>query len=320
VRIVQGSRSLEKPLERCVLTVGNFDGLHVGHRRIMSTVTSRARAFSGEAAVYTFEPHPRKVLQPERAPRLLTTIEQKLELFEAAGVDVAIIEPFDLEFAKLPAERFVREILFERIAPLEVYVGYDFRYGRDREGSMRTLTELGPHLGFSVTIVPEVKLGSRDVNSTRIRELLEQGHVEEAALLLGRRYTIRGRVVAGERRGRTLGFPTLNLAAENEVLPQSGVYACTVRFLDDGEPPAGSVHLAVTNVGRRPTFGDLAHPLTEAHLLDFESDVYGRRVEVAFVDQLRAEQRFESVDALRAQIARDADAARARLAGEREPT
>jgi riboflavin kinase/FMN adenylyltransferase len=320
VRIVRGSGSLEKPLERSVLTVGNFDGLHVGHQRIMATVTSRARAFEGEAAVYTFEPHPRKVLHPERAPRLLTTLEQKLELFEAAGVDVAIVEPFDLAFARLPAERFVREILFERIAPLEVYVGYDFRYGRDREGSMRTLTELGPHLGFAVTIVPEVKLGSRDVNSTRIRELLELGHVGDAALLLGRRYTIRGRVVEGERRGRTLGFPTLNLAAENEVLPQSGVYACTVRFLDAGAPPAGSVHLAVTNVGRRPTFGDLDRPITEAHLLDFSADVYGRRVEVAFVEQLRAEQRFPSVDALRAQIARDAEAARSRLAGERERT
>jgi len=320
VRIVRGSRSLEKPLERCVLTVGNFDGLHVGHRRIITTVTGRARAFEGEAAVYTFEPHPRKVLQPERAPRLLTTLEQKLELFAAAGVDVAIIEPFDREFAKLPAERFVREVLFERIAPLEVYVGYDFRYGRDREGSMRTLTELGPHLGFAVTIVPELKLGSRDVNSTRIRELLELGNVSEAAQLLGRPYTIRGQVVAGQRRGRTLGFPTLNLAADNEVLPQAGVYAGCVRFLDAGTPPLGSEHRAVINVGQRPTFGDVDRPLTEAHLLDFSADIYGRRVEVAFVERLRAEQRFESVDALRAQIARDAATARARLTGECEPT
>ncbi len=320
MRIVRGSRSLEKPLERSVLTVGNFDGLHVGHQRIMATVTSRARAFGGEAAVYTFEPHPRKVLQPERAPRLLTTLEQKLELFAAAGVDVAIIEPFDREFALLPAERFVREVLFERIAPLEVYVGYDFRYGRDREGSMRTLTELGPHLGFSVTIVPEVKLGSRDVNSTRIRELLEQGSVTDAAQLLGRAYTIRGRVVSGQRRGRTLGFPTLNLAADNEVLPLAGVYACHVRFLDDGDPPAGSRHRAVTNVGQRPTFGDVDRPLTEAHLLDFSAEVYGRRVEISFEARLRGEQRFESVDALRAQIARDADAARAHLAGAGEPT
>jgi riboflavin kinase/FMN adenylyltransferase len=320
VRIVRGSGSLEKPLERCVLTVGNFDGLHVGHRRILATVIGRARALEGEAAVYTFDPHPRKVLAPERAPRLLTTLEQKLELLAAAGVDVTIVEPFDLDFARVPAERFVREVLFERIAPLEVYVGYDFRYGRDREGSMRTLTELGPHLGFAVTIVPEVKLGSRDVNSTRIRELLEQGQVVEAALLLGRRYTIRGSVVEGARRGRTLGFPTLNLAAENEVLPQVGVYACTLRFLDAGMPPAGSVHLAVTNVGRRPTFGDLDQPITEAHLLDFSADAYGRRVELAFVEQLRAEQRFASVEALRAQIARDVERARARLSGEREAT
>jgi len=314
VRIVRGSRTLEKPLERAVLTVGNFDGLHVGHQRIIRTVTGRARAFDGQAAVYTFEPHPRKVLQPERAPRLLTTLEQKLELLEAAGVDVTVVEPFDREFAQLPAERFVREILHERIDPLEVYVGYDFRYGRDREGSMRTLTELGPHLGFSVTIVPEVKLGSRDVNSTRIRELLEQGSVDDAALLLGRPYTIRGRVVVGDRRGRILGFPTMNLEAENEVLPQSGVYAGRVRFLDAGSPAAGASFGAVTNVGRRPTFGASERVLTEAHLLDFSGDAYGRRIEITFEHHLREERRFPGVEALRAQIAADAELARRKLA------
>ena len=314
MRIARGSRTLEKPLERAVLTVGNFDGFHVGHQRIVATVTARARACDGQAAVYTFEPHPRKVLQPEHAPRLLTTLEQKLELFEAAGVDVAIVEPFDREFARLPAERFVHEVLHERIDPIEVYVGYDFRYGRDREGSMRTLTELGPHLGFSVTIVPEVKLGRRDVNSTRIRELLEQASVEEAGLLLGRPYRIRGRVVPGDRRGRTLGFPTLNLDAENEVLPQTGVYAGHVRFLDEGSPAAQSVFGAVTNVGRRPTFGGSPRVLTEAHLLDFAAEAYGRRIEVTFEHHLRAEQRFPDVDALRAQIAADAELARKKLA------
>ena len=313
MRIVRGSRTLEKPLERAVLTVGNFDGLHVGHQRIIKTVTGRARALDGQAAVYTFEPHPRKVLQPERAPRLLTTLEQKLELLEAAGVDVTIVEPFDREFARLPAERFVREILYERIDPLEVYVGYDFRYGRDREGSMRTLTELGPHLGFSVTIVPEVKLGSRDVNSTRIRELLEQGNVREAALLLGRPYTIRGRVVVGDRRGRTLGFPTMNLDPDNDVLPRSGVYAGHVRFLDAGEPAAGTRFAAVTNVGRRPTFGASERVLTEAHLLDFSGDAYGRSIEVTFEDHLRDERRFPDVESLRAQIAADAELARTKL-------
>lgn len=313
MRVVHGSRSLEKPLSRAVLTVGNFDGVHVGHRAIMATVTGRARALGGEAAVYTFEPHPRKVLQPERAPRLLTTLEQKLELLEELGVDVVIVEPFDRGFAQLPAERFVREILHERVRPVEVYVGYDFRYGRDREGSMRTLTELGPHLGFAVTIIPEVTVGDRDVNSTRIRELLEAGRVEEAGELLARPYTVRGRVVEGDRRGRGLGFPTLNLVPENEILPARGVYAGRVRFLDAGDPPAGAVFPAVTNVGRRPTFTEGDEVRAEAHLLDVEVEGYGRRIELGFEHHLRAERRFEGVEALRAQIGRDAAEARRRL-------
>lgn len=313
MRVVQGSRSLEKPLHRAVLTVGNFDGLHVGHRAIMATVTERARVLGGQAAVYTFEPHPRKVLQPERAPRLLTTLDQKLELLEELGVDVVIVEPFDAGFSSLPAERFVRDILYERIGPVEVYVGYDFRYGRDREGSMRTLTELGPHLGFAVTIIPEVTVTGRDVNSTRIRELLEEGRVEEAAELLARPYTVRGRVVEGDRRGRTLGFPTLNLEPENEILPARGVYAGRVRFLDEGEPPAGARRDAVVNVGHRPTFTDRRDVRVEAHLFGFDAEAYGRRIEVAFTDALRGERRFEDVEALRAQIARDAAEARRRL-------
>lgn len=314
MRVVHGSRSLEKPLARGVLTVGNFDGVHVGHRAIMATVTGRAHALDGVAAVYTFEPHPRKVLRPDRAPRLLTTLEQKLEVLEELGVDVVIVEPFDAAFASLPAERFVREILHERIGPVEVYVGYDFRYGRDREGSMRTLTELGPHLGFAVTIIPEVTVGDRDVNSTRIRELLEDGRIEEAADLLARPYAVRGRVVEGDRRGRTLGFPTLNLDAENEILPARGVYAGHVRFLDAGRPDAGEVFGAVMNVGRRPTFAEGETIRTEAHLLDFDADAYGRRIEVAFERAIRPERRFDGVEALRAQIARDAAEAR-RLLG-----
>jgi riboflavin kinase/FMN adenylyltransferase len=155
-----------------VLTIGNFDGLHVGHQAIMETVVERARALRGEAAVYTFEPHPRKVLQPSRAPGLLTTLEQKLELLEAARVDVTVVEPFTADFANTPPERFVRHHVHERMCPLEVYVGYDFHFGRDREGSMRQLTEMGPRLGFSVTIIPEVTVGGADVNSTRIRALL----------------------------------------------------------------------------------------------------------------------------------------------------
>jgi riboflavin kinase/FMN adenylyltransferase len=314
LRSIAGSASIREPLERPILTVGNFDGVHLGHRAILDTVTQRARAVRGEAVVYTFEPHPRKVLSPKNAPRLLTTLEQKLELLSLAGVDAVILEPFDLAFARTPAEDFIREYVHARIRPLEVYVGYDFHFGRDREGSMRLLTELGPRLGFSVTILPEVVIGEGDVNSTRIRQLLGEAAVEEAAILLGRDYTVRGRVGKGEERGRTLGFPTANLELENEVLPALGVYAGRLRFLDDGEPAAGRVFPAVTNVGTRPTFGASDRVVVEAHLIDFSGDLYGRRVELSFRFHLRPERRFAGMEALRAQIDADRAEARRRLA------
>ena len=216
-----------------------------------------------------------------------------------------------------PAEVFVRDFLHERIRPREVYVGYDFHYGKDREGSMRVLTEIGPRLGFSVTIIPEVTIGGQDVNSSRIRELLAGGRVEEAAELLGRVYAVRGRVIEGERRGRELGFPTLNLDLENELLPAAGVYAGRVRFLGDAGPFAGAEFEAVANVGRRPTFHRAGALLAEAHLLDFDADAYERRVELGFAFRIRDEQRFSGPDALRAQIARDEREARQRLAATR---
>lgn len=312
MRVVAGSQALGAPLRRGVVTVGNFDGLHVGHREILRIVTERSRARSGDAAVYTFEPHPRKVLRTDAAPKLLTTLEQKLELIAAAGVDVTVVEPFDLAFARQSAVEFVRDVLHARLRPEEVYVGYDFRFGHDREGSMRTLTEMGPHLGFAVTIVPEVTVGGRDVNSTRIRELLGSGHVEEAASLLGRPYAVRGSVVEGDRRGRTLGFPTVNLAPENEVLPAVGVYAGRLRRLDAGAREGALP--AVVNVGRRPTVKPDDPVLAEAHVIDWSGDLYGERVELAFLHHLREERRFPDLEALRLQIARDRDLARERLA------
>lgn len=312
MRVVAGSQALGAPLRRGVVTVGNFDGLHVGHREILRIVTERARARGGEAAVYTFEPHPRKVLRADVPPKLLTTLEQKLELIASEGVDVTVVEPFDREFARQSAVEFVRDVLYARLRPEEVYVGYDFRFGHDREGSMRTLTEMGPHLGFAVTIVPEVTVGGRDVNSTRIRELLAEGHVEEAGSLLGRPYAVRGRVVAGDRRGRTLGFPTVNLAPENEVLPAVGVYAGRLRRLDAGAEEAALP--AVVNVGRRPTVKPDDPVLAEAHVIDWSGDLYAQRVELAFLHHLREERRFPDLEALRLQIGRDRDLARERLA------
>ena len=311
MEVVRGTAALERPLRRPVLTIGNFDGMHVGHRAIMKTVLSRARDLGGEAVVYTFDPHPRKVLRPDRAPQLLTTLEQKLELLEEIGIDVAIVEPFDRAFAVIPPEDFIREYIHRRVRPLEVYVGYDFHFGRDREGSMRLLTETGPRLGFSVMIIPEVTIDGRDVNSSRIRELLAEGDVSEAERLLGRPFRTRGQVVAGMKRGRALGFPTANLAPENEVLPQAGVYAGWLRFLDEGDPMAGVDVPAVTNVGVRPTFqDDNARCIAEAHLIDFSGEIYGRWVDLSFERRLRRERAFSGADALKQQIQLDVVEAR----------
>jgi len=314
VRVIAGSAELGSPPSRAVVTIGTFDGVHVGHRAIMDTVVQRARALGGSAVVYTFDPHPRTVVSPGRAPGLLTTLEQKLELIAASGVDLTVLEPFTTAFSGTPPEQFVREYLHPRLRPVEVYVGYNFRFGHHREGSRRMLTELGPWLGFAVTIIPEVTIAEEDVSSTRIRAALAQGEVEMAATLLGRPYTIRGPIVEGDRRGRTIGFPTANLASENEILPASGVYAGMLRVLDPGQPAARSVFPVVTNLGRRPTFQTDHRLVPEAHLLDFDGDLYGRRVELSFECRLRAERRFPSVDALKEQIRRDVEEARRRLA------
>jgi riboflavin kinase/FMN adenylyltransferase len=296
-----------------VLTIGNFDGVHVGHRRILETVVARARDLGGQAVVYTFDPHPTKVLYPDASPALLTTLEQKLELLALAGADAVIVEPFSRAFARVSAGAFVREFIHERIRPAEVYVGYDFHFGRDREGSMRMLTETGPRLGFSVTIIPEVTIDEGDVNSTRIRRLVAEGRVEETVAMLGRPYAVRGKVVEGDRRGRRIGFPTANLGSENEILPGRGVYAGTLRFLGDGEPARGVELPAVINVGTRPTFEGPEHVLAEAHLIDFEGDLYGRRVELCFRHHLRPERRFPGVEALKQQIGADLVEGRRRL-------
>ena len=313
MRVIAGSAAFgDAKLRRPVVTIGNFDGIHLGHQAILLTAVARARALSAPAVVYTFEPHPRKVLRPDSAPALLTTLEQKLELIAGTGVDAVVLEPFTPEFARIAPDAFVRECLHTRLAPVEVYVGYDFHFGRDREGSMRLLTELGPRLGFAVTIIPEVLVDGGDVNSTRIRECLARGEPERAARLLGRPYTVRGRVVRGDERGRSLGFPTANLAPENEVLPAAGVYAGALRLLDEGDPAAGTVLRTVCNVGRRPTFAGEALR-AEAHALDWSGDLYGRRVELSFELRLREERRFESAAALERQIAADVDLARRRL-------
>lgn len=313
MRVFPGSRSLAGAARGCVLTVGNFDGLHLGHRGLLHAVLERARALGEAAALYTFDPHPRAVISPEDCPPQLMTWPQLAHSLERQGVDLLIRERFTPDFASLSPELFLRDVIAERVSPAEIFVGRDFHFGKGRSGSGDTLARLGPELDIRVGILPQVRAGSVDVSSTRIREALLKGDVVDAALCLGRPYSVWGRVVEGDRRGRTLGFPTANLDPENELIPGRGVYATSVRFFA-GDELGDEVHASVTNVGRRPTFVE-GRVLAETHLIDFDADVYGRRIELAFHERIRAEQRFAGPDALKRQIALDVERARALLLG-----
>jgi riboflavin kinase/FMN adenylyltransferase len=308
MRVHEGSAGLGDATRGCVLTVGNFDGLHLGHRALLEAVRARARALGRSTALYTFDPHPRRVLFPDQPqPRLMTFPQLCLEL-EAAGIDHLVREHFTSEFAALSPEEFLRGVIAERVGPCEVFVGRDFHFGKGRAGSGEWLRASAPGLGIRVEILEQVRVGGIDVSSTRVREALARGDVAEAALCLSRAYTVWGRVIEGDRRGRTLGFPTANLASENELVPAHGVYATSVRLFQ-GDRLAPTSHPAVTNVGTRPTF-EPGRVSIETHLLDFEGDLYGRRLALSFHAHIRAERRFSGPDELKSQIALDAARAR----------
>lgn len=303
--VIRGPEGGRTAPRGAVATVGNYDGIHLGQRAVLERVAARARELGRPALALTFEPHPLRVLAPDRAPRRLTTDVQRERLLAGLGIDVLCLLAFDAELASWPAERFVREVLVDRLAIRELHVGSRFAFGRGREGSLGLLERLGGDLGFRAFGVPELELRGGPVSATRIRAALAAGRVEEAALLLGRPYAVDGRVVAGDRRGRTLGFPTLNLATDNEILPADGVYVAAADF-----PARGERIPAVANVGLRPTIGRDAAPVVEAHLLDFDRSCYGEEVELRFLAHLRGERRFPTLDALTGQIARDVESAR----------
>lgn len=292
-----------------IVTPGNHDGVHLGHRALVHTARERARARGLRAVAMFFDPHPSRVLAPERSAPLLTTVERRRELLVGAGADEAIAWPFDEAFAALEPEAFVRDVLFRELGARGVVVGPDFRFGRGRSGNLETLRALGEAHGCEVIVVPPVMLDGERVSSTGVRARLTSGDAEGAARLLGRVHDVSGTVIAGDRRGRTIGFPTANLACEEVMLPADGVYAIVTRRLDAHGSP---LLRGVLNVGVRPTVA--AGRSVEAHLFDFDEDLYGARMRVGFVRRIRAEQKFDGLDALKAQIARDADAARAALA------
>ena len=287
-----------------VVTVGNFDGVHRGHQALVRAAVEGAIASSGVSVVLTFDPHPSRVLSPDRAPEALMTVDQKEELFEGLGVDRMALLPFTTELSALTPPEFAAAVLRQALGARCVVVGTNFRFGRGRSGDVPLLRGLGATLGFDVVAVEPVFHEGAPISSTRIREALARGAVEAARDLLGRPFFVDGEVVRGDGRGRTIGIPTANLSLRNEALPRPGVYAAAARTLPGGGPRA-----AVVNLGRRPTFGG-GETTLEAHLLDFEGDLYGAVMRVEFRERLRDEKRFDGPQSLVKQIREDIDAAR----------
>src|SRR6266404_848058 len=286
-----------------VLTLGVFDGLHIGHQLIMKTVVERARAAGAAPTVITFEPHPRAVLHPESAPPLLQTFDQKIEALGVLGIEQTIVIHFDKAFAQIRAEDFLRDVIVDRLHAKEVYLGCGFAFGHDREGNIELLRSVSQSLGFFADEVPEVRLRGRRVSSSRIRELLQHGRVNLARRMLGRPYGVEGRVVRGAERGATLGFPTANLHPQNRVIPRNGVYV-TATLID------GHWRRSVTNIGTRPTFGSANESSVETFVMDWSGDLYGDVVRVRFLHRLREEKKFSSINELKSQIERDVARAR----------
>jgi riboflavin kinase / FMN adenylyltransferase len=303
-----GQPELPSHVAGTVVTVGTFDGVHCGHQDVLARLVDCARRANRPSLLVTFEPHPLEVINPEAAPPLLTTRQEKITLLAATGLGYVAVLPFTTELAQLPATRFVEAILRDRFRMAELLIGHDHGFGRGREGDINLLRTLGAAQGFRVDVVPPVLTADGEpVSSTLVRRALSAGELDRASALLGRHYSVRGQVVAGEARGRLLGFPTLNVdpGAPRKLFPPDGVYAVLV----DGSRGRFS---GMMNLGGRPTFGDERRTL-EAHLFDASGDFYGDDVSVAFVVRLRDTMRFPDPDALIAQLHRDASAARAAL-------
>ena len=307
MEVFRGHRSIGRRLRAPAVAIGNFDGVHRGHLALLERARARAAALGGESAALTFEPHPALVLAPQLAPRLITTSERKLELLAAAGVEVCVVEPFDRDLAGLSPEQFARVVLADAIGARSVVVGFDFTFGHRRAGTTAMLRSLGEDLGFDVDVVEAFTVDGLVASSTRVRSFVTEGNLAGARLLLGRDFEVCGHVVRGAGRGRHLGIPTANIAPDTPLLPASGIYAVWLELLHDtpGGPATGPRLAGAASLGTNPTFhigGDLS---LEVHVLDFDGDLYDRRVRVAFVERLRDERRFPGADELLDQIRRD---------------
>jgi len=311
MRIYRHYETLPNEARGAAIAVGNFDGVHLGHQAVIGEAGRIARGLGAPWAVLTFEPHPRRVFKPDQPPFRLTPFQAKARALEALGVDLMIVQRFNRTFSQRPAEDFIRDVLVDGFGARHVVAGYDFVFGHNRGGNCELLLAMGQDMGFGFTAVSAVEdAGGVVYSSTRVRDCLRAGDVQGAAAILGRPFSIQGRVAGGDQRGRTIGFPTLNLHLGSVVRPSLGVYAVRVGVADDGRLDWKD---GVANIGKRPTFGG-EDVILEAHLMDFDGDLYGRRIVVQLIEHIRAEKKFDGLDALSAQIAADTDQAREILA------
>jgi riboflavin kinase/FMN adenylyltransferase len=301
---------IRQPFPGGVITIGNFDGVHIGHQALFYEVIERAHAIQGTSIAMTFEPHPLRVLKKNISPPLITMFEQKVELIERSGIDVLISIPFTLDFAAISARSFVEDLLVRRIGMKAIVVGEDYAFGQNREGNIDLLNSLAPKLGFEVivtSLIRTVKGTLERISSTAIRESVQAGEMQHACRMLGRHFQIRGTVVTGrDRGGKLLGFPTANLKLEDELIPKAGIYAVTVET-------RSNLLQGVANIGYSPTFDDRQFTV-EVHILDFKDFIYGQRIRVNFIKRIRDEIKFSSLSALKDQIAKDVETARRLLA------
>lgn len=304
MKIFSRIETITKAFPVSILTMGNFDGVHRGHQSLFRLVRTRAQQLGGTSLVLTFDPHPQKILFPEKEFFLINHMEEKIEIIRDIGVDVLICLPFTKEFAATDPKRFVREVLVNSLHVHEIYVGYNSRFGRQQRGTPQTLAEWGKEFGFQVTIVPPITWNGIIVSSTKIRQLLMAGEVETAAQLLNRSYAIDGEIVRGTQRGSTLlGYPTANVDVHHELIPKTGVYICRVIWNEQDLP-------AVVNIGTNPTFQQQDIITVEVHILDFQKNLYGERIKVIFLKRLRNELIFSDPHNLIQQITQDVQAAR----------
>lgn len=309
MRIIKDLSEISHPLKNAVVTIGNFDGVHIGHQALFSQVIEKAKSIDGTSVVITFEPHPIRVIKSNKHFQLITLYEQKVELISATGIDTLICITFTREFAATTARTFVKEILCDKIGMKAIVVGQDYSFGRKREGDIFLLKEMAVTNGFEVIISGWIEVEGGRISSTEIRNMVREGRVEEAEKLLGRHYQVRGTVIRGrDRGGRLLGFPTANLTLYDELCPKGGVYAVTVEYND-------ITYKGVANIGYSPTF-DNGEFSVEVHILDFDQNIYDRPIRVNFIQRLRGEKKFPGPEALSAQISLDIEKARELLSSE----